>query len=244
MTQSTVCATEPDEFVVTDDMRERHARFVAEMTRTIWEMWEESGDVAAHPEQAARWIRVVESEWAVDAREEWMHPMRSIAVRVQMDPEEPPRGADRLDWFDAWRTWEGLHEHDRITWTARCLGLTRDQVKTYLPDRHTYDLSGKSALYRYFDRRGTLLYVGIAKDPDKRDGEHRHTAEWYEYATRRTLEWRPDRRSALDAETAAIRAEEPIFNRLGRTPLDERDDVSEYMMWRELEKEYPDLLHP
>lgn len=124
MTQSTACDMH---FEVTDDMRERHARFVAEMTRTVWEMWEESGDVAAHPEQAARWIRVVESEWAVDAREGWMHPMRSIAVRVQMDPEEPPRGADRLDWFDAWRTWEGLHEHDRITWTARCLGLTLRQ---------------------------------------------------------------------------------------------------------------------
>lgn len=238
MAESDAWATD---FEVTDDMRERHARFVAEMTRTVWEMWERSGDVAAHPERAARWIRVVESEWAVDAREEWMHPMRSIAVRTQTDPEEPPRDADRLDWFDAWRTWEGLREHDRITWTARCLGITRDQVKKYLPGRPTHDLSGKSALYRYFDRRGTLLYVGIAKDPDKRDGEHRRMAEWYEYATRRTLEWHPDRRSALDAELAAIHTEEPIFNRLGRSPLNGRDDESEYMMWHELEREFPEL---
>ena len=51
MTQSTACDMH---FEVTDDMRERHARFVAEMTRTVWEMWEESGDVTGglHKEKA------------------------------------------------------------------------------------------------------------------------------------------------------------------------------------------------
>lgn len=78
--------------------------------------------------------------------------------------------------------------------------------------RHS-PLPERTALYRYFDADGRLLYVGISHDPNMREDQHRGT-RWHPLAVRRTEAWHPTRRAALAAETQAIRAEKPEYNNL------------------------------
>jgi DNA-binding transcriptional regulator YhcF (GntR family)/predicted GIY-YIG superfamily endonuclease len=72
-----------------------------------------------------------------------------------------------------------------------------------------------TSLYRYFDAEGTLLYVGIAYDPDKRKQGHAQTAaeSWYPLIAGRTVEFFETREEAEEAEVRAIRSERPRFNR-------------------------------
>lgn len=73
----------------------------------------------------------------------------------------------------------------------------------------------RTALYRYFDAAGVLLYVGISNDPDFRAKAHRYESrpgDWPKRAVRRTDEWHKSRADALAAEERAIRAEQPLFN--------------------------------
>jgi predicted GIY-YIG superfamily endonuclease len=73
--------------------------------------------------------------------------------------------------------------------------------------------SERTALYRYFDANGDLLYIGISIDPDGRLKAHRHGhAPWVGEVARRAIEWRDSRPLALKAEEEAIRAERPRFN--------------------------------
>ncbi|MFJ8208137.1 GntR family transcriptional regulator [Streptomyces sp. NPDC096033] len=70
-----------------------------------------------------------------------------------------------------------------------------------------------TALYRYFDEAGHLLYVGISHDPDMREDQHRNR-RWYSLAAERTVTWYPNRAAALKAETEAIGIERPEHNNL------------------------------
>jgi DNA-binding transcriptional regulator YhcF (GntR family)/predicted GIY-YIG superfamily endonuclease len=72
----------------------------------------------------------------------------------------------------------------------------------------------RTALYRYFDDADSLLYVGIAYDPDERQKQHALTAQdsWWPMQKRRTVEWRDSREDAERAERRAIRVEQPRFN--------------------------------
>jgi len=71
----------------------------------------------------------------------------------------------------------------------------------------------RTALYRHYDARDVLLYVGISRDPDARWKAHRGNREpWVSLAKHRTDEWHPSREEALAAEEAAIRTERPLFN--------------------------------
>ncbi|HET9383101.1 MAG TPA: hypothetical protein VFP69_20040 [Streptomyces sp.] len=62
--------------------------------------------------------------------------------------------------------------------------------------------------------RGALLYLGIARDPDRRAKQHaRDAAEtWYPLASERTVTWFDSRQEAEAAEKAAITSERPRFN--------------------------------
>lgn len=137
----------------------------------------------------------------------WMHPLDAIGV-FTMEGEG-------IDLLDAQRTATGLGDHRWALWVARSLGVGLSTVKKYDPNRRTYDLRGPSSLYRYYDAGGRLLYVGIAKDPDKRRDEHARSSAWFPLAASRTVEWFDDRDSALAAERAAIRSESPIHNVVG-----------------------------
>lgn len=69
----------------------------------------------------------------------------------------------------------------------------------------------RTSLYRYWDASGSLLYVGISNDPDKRDRQH-GTKPWKSLASRRRVEWFATRPEALLAEAIAICTERPRFN--------------------------------
>ena len=74
---------------------------------------------------------------------------------------------------------------------------------------------GQVALYRFYDARETLLYVGISNDPRRRWKEHAQTKAWYPEVHHQALTWYDSERSARRAETRAIRQESPRFNIAG-----------------------------
>ncbi|MFM9461254.1 hypothetical protein ACKI1K_00155 [Streptomyces scabiei] len=80
------------------------------------------------------------------------------------------------------------------------------------------------ALYRFYDRSGVLLYVGVTNDTQVRWYDHSRVKPWWPTVARKRIEWLPTRADAERAEAAAIAAENPLWNimrpdHLGRMPL-------------------------
>lgn len=69
-----------------------------------------------------------------------------------------------------------------------------------------------TALYRFFDKAGTLLYIGISHTIPRRLDQHQDTKPWYHEVARITVEHHPDRAAALGFEERAIKAERPKYN--------------------------------
>lgn len=69
-----------------------------------------------------------------------------------------------------------------------------------------------TALYRLYDANGNLLYLGISWNPDARMQLHARDKHWLHLVARRTVEWHPDRASALAAEAAATAVEKPLHD--------------------------------
>lgn len=70
-----------------------------------------------------------------------------------------------------------------------------------------------TTVYRYFDRRRRLLYVGITDAPLARIHAHGSRAEWWSLVATATFVHYATRAEAVEAERAAIRDELPIYNR-------------------------------
>ncbi|MGR3376782.1 MULTISPECIES: hypothetical protein [Roseobacteraceae] len=68
-----------------------------------------------------------------------------------------------------------------------------------------------TALYRYFDADGALLYVGITNQPEERDKAH-WRKRWRADAVAVLYEFFPDRGLAEVAEQCCIRHEGPLHN--------------------------------
>ncbi len=68
-------------------------------------------------------------------------------------------------------------------------------------------MSERTAVYRVFAADETLLYVGVAKSFARRWSQHAAAKPWWPDVQRQTVDWYPDRDTALAAETAAIRTE-------------------------------------
>ena len=85
-----------------------------------------------------------------------------------------------------------------------------------------------SALYRFYDVSPRLLYVGVTDSPAARWGQHAATAPWWADVAIKTIEWYPTRQAALDAEDAAIAAENPVHNK--RRPLAEQMTTRSWYM--------------
>lgn len=66
-------------------------------------------------------------------------------------------------------------------------------------------------LYRFYDKRGRLLYIGIALEFLGRWRKHRKR-DWWPQVARMEIEPHPSRIAALAAERAAIIAERPRHN--------------------------------
>lgn len=70
----------------------------------------------------------------------------------------------------------------------------------------------RTALYRFFDQKDQLLYVGITRDPPGRWAQHAADKAWWPSVSVREVEWWPTRPAAEAAEKAAITAERPLHN--------------------------------
>lgn len=67
-------------------------------------------------------------------------------------------------------------------------------------------------LYRYYDKDGTLLYVGISLNAIARATQHRVGAHWWANVANMTVEHYATREQAAHAEREAIAGEKPLYN--------------------------------
>jgi predicted GIY-YIG superfamily endonuclease len=79
----------------------------------------------------------------------------------------------------------------------------------YLDDHRT-------ALYRFYDADGALLYVGITHNVDERWAAHERDKPWWPHIAEKTVEWFNTRPLALDAERTAVQTESPVHNVTGK----------------------------
>lgn len=79
----------------------------------------------------------------------------------------------------------------------------------------------RTALYRMFDARDALLYIGISKDFGRRWKQHAKQQSWWSDVESQAIRWYPSRDLAKAAETVAIAAEGPIHN-LQESPWEKR----------------------
>lgn len=70
----------------------------------------------------------------------------------------------------------------------------------------------KHFVYRAYDQRERLLYVGCTVDVTKRFYDHKKKSEWFPYMARHTEEEHLTEEAGLAAEKAAIVSEAPIYN--------------------------------
>jgi predicted GIY-YIG superfamily endonuclease len=76
-----------------------------------------------------------------------------------------------------------------------------------------------TALYRLYNSKGKLLYVGITGNIKTRFATHAESKPWWPEVSRRTVEWHLTRDSAAEAEVKAIKRERPLYNiRDARSP--------------------------
>ena len=71
-------------------------------------------------------------------------------------------------------------------------------------------------VYRLYDAAGALLYVGQSGRPGVRFDEHRTLSVFGDLIARMDIAHYPNRPAGIAAEAAAIVAEAPRFNQLGR----------------------------
>jgi len=88
-----------------------------------------------------------------------------------------------------------------------------------------------TVLYRAFDRDDRLLYIGIADDFRTRLRDHviTNSAAWVPYAARMDRTPIPPRPEAFLIERVAIRLENPVFNRQGRTRVEWQAELEGYV---------------
>lgn len=71
----------------------------------------------------------------------------------------------------------------------------------------------KTTLYRAFNNRGELLYVGISDHFLTRLHQHQSSSKWLRLAEKVTLEHFATRQQAEESEVLAIHNEKPLFNK-------------------------------
>jgi GIY-YIG catalytic domain len=72
--------------------------------------------------------------------------------------------------------------------------------------------SGPAALYRFFDIRGTLLWVGATQNFGRRWANHASTQEWWHRVTLFTVMIYPSWDEARRYEDIALATERPFYN--------------------------------
>lgn len=100
-----------------------------------------------------------------------------------------------------------------------------------LPPRRTADAESpvRTALYRYYDDTGRLLYIGITGDLSSRENGHVRSSLWMQIVASSTVERHPGREDALAAERLAIETEHPLFNRQYNDTPEARARLKDYL---------------
>lgn len=88
--------------------------------------------------------------------------------------------------------------------TSRTTTIRRDHFERLREKTHV--------LYRCFNGKKRLLYVGMTNDPAERFRQHSKDKIWWRYVDHITLQRLPSRKDLAAAEAAAIAAEKPQFN--------------------------------
>lgn len=78
---------------------------------------------------------------------------------------------------------------------------------------HIENNATKTALYRHYNAKGKLLYVGISLSAASRLLQHSISAHWFLEIANVTIEHFDNRQYALEAEQNAIKLELPLFNK-------------------------------
>lgn len=73
-------------------------------------------------------------------------------------------------------------------------------------------MSELHTLYRFYDRAGELLYVGITNNPPRRFGDHRQGKDWWAQVGSIDMEHHSSRDELRAAERHAIAREAPLYN--------------------------------
>lgn len=73
--------------------------------------------------------------------------------------------------------------------------------------------SSPTSLYKYYDRDGVLLYVGITRRGSARNTEHNKSKPWWHFVVRQTVEHYTTREEAEACEIKLIRKLTPPFNK-------------------------------
>ena len=90
----------------------------------------------------------------------------------------------------------------------------------------------RTALYRFYDAHGMLLYVGITNSPGRRWQQHMEQKSWYPQVRHQAVTWYGGEREARRVETRAIHAERPKFNIVGAVrPAGWRFDLHDQPLW-------------
>jgi hypothetical protein len=89
--------------------------------------------------------------------------------------------------------------------------------------------TGDTALYRYRDTAGRLLYIGITYSLGGRERGHSRSSIWMQLVASSTVERRPEREDALAAEREAIETEHPLFNRQYNDTPEARARLKSYL---------------
>lgn len=85
-----------------------------------------------------------------------------------------------------------------------------------------------TSVYRYYDRDGVLLYVGITSRGPERNREHFKSKEWWRFVFRQDVSHYASRREAEEHERNLIQRYQPPFN------------VVHNPLWESLREEYLD----
>jgi predicted GIY-YIG superfamily endonuclease len=98
----------------------------------------------------------------------------------------------------------------------------------------------RTAIYRWYDADGMLLYIGITGAFATRQSSHIKRSSWAKFAAKSRVEWIDGRCDAELLEIEAIKAEQPLFNYQHNDTPDARKRLVEYLV----AKDCLDLLRP
>jgi excinuclease UvrABC nuclease subunit len=74
----------------------------------------------------------------------------------------------------------------------------------------------RTAVYRFYDTNGQLLYLGITHDLGERWATHERIQPWWLDVSRREYVWYNTRAEAEQIEATATAAEKPLYDRSGQ----------------------------